>query len=441
MSSLQTTDIQKKITDGQFGAALHDIESLLSENGPDDPQHSEALYMAAVCYRYTTQYEKAQGCLDTLKTLAADRGRVYQEQGHLHIARNRLEPALAAFTNACHLNPALVASWRAQEGLLKALGRPGEAGHARAQYQRLEALPKALVAVTDLLAQGRLLKAETLCRQFLKANPTHVEGMRLLADIAFQFGVLDDADYLLESAAEFAPQNTQVKIDRINVLRRQQKVEQALALARSLHEQQPGDVRFQSLYAIEKVQMGDYDGAIELFDRVLAKLPRDAATLTSKGHALKTCGKQKEAIASYRAAVKHNPRHGDAWYSLSNLKTYRFSAPDIERMQTLERQGELSPASRVHIAFALGKALEDEESYAESFEHYQRGNRLKRQQRQLRRRQDGGGASGPAALLHQGGSRKPRRGRPCRARPDIHRRAAPRGLYPAGADTVIPQPG
>ena len=370
------TDIQKKIASGHFSDALQDIDSLLAI----DPDHAEALYMAAVCYRYTKQYDKAQASLEALKSMSHDRGRIYQEQGHLHVAMNCPDKALAAFANACQLNPVLLASWRNQYQILESIGRPDEAQQALAQVQRLQALPKALLAVTDLMSQGKLLKAESLCRKFLQANPTHVEAMRLLAGLAVQFDVLEDAEYLLESAAEFDPKNTQVKIDLIGVLRKRQKFTQALSAAEDLYSGQPGNPQLKSLYAIEKMQMGDYEGALDLFGEVLKVLPRDAITLTSQGHALKTCGKQKEAITSYKAAISANPWHGDAYYALSNLKTYRFSKNEIGEMLALEQREELGPASKVHIAFALGKAFEDEHDYARSFAYYAQGNQLHRLQ-------------------------------------------------------------
>ncbi|MFT4823031.1 MAG: tetratricopeptide (TPR) repeat protein [Halioglobus sp.] len=369
-------DIQKKIASGNFADALKDINRLLAI----DPDHAEALYMAAVCYRYTTQYDKAQACLKSLMSLSYDRGRVFQEQGHLHVALNCPEKALAAFANACQLNPVLLASWQNQHQILKVLGRPEDAQQALAQVQRLQALPKALVAVTDLIAQGKLLKAEALCRKFLQANPSHVEGMRLLAELAIAFGAFEDAQYLLESAAEFEPGNIQVKIDFIGVLRKSQKFAQALSAAENLHKEQPKNPQLMSLYAIEKMQMGDFEGALDLFDSVLEVLPGDAVTLTSRGHALKTRGSQKQAIASYRAAISSSPWHGEAYYALSNLKTYRFSAEEIKEMLALEQREELGPAGKVHMAFALGKALEDEQDYTRAFEYYAQGNRLKRQQ-------------------------------------------------------------
>jgi tetratricopeptide (TPR) repeat protein len=376
LGGLTPADIQKKIASGNFADALQDIDSLLAIN----PDHPEALYMAAVCCRYVQKYEKAQACLDSLMSGSYDRGRVYQEQGHLHVALSRPQKALAAFANACQLNPVLLASWQKQQQILSAMNRPEEAQQAQAQVQRLQALPKALIAVTDLIAQGKLLKAESLCRKFLKANPTYVEAMRLLAELAVQFGALEDAEFLLESAAEFEPANTQVKIDFIGVLRKRQKFIQALSAAEKLYKEQPGNPQLMSLYAIEKMQMGDYEGALDLFDGILQLLPGDPITLTSRGHALKTRGSQKQAIESYKAAISSSPWHGEAYYALSNLKTYRFSTDEVGEMLALEQREELGPASKVHMAFALGKAFEDEQDYARSFAYYAQGNRLKRQQ-------------------------------------------------------------
>lgn len=368
--------VQQQIAAGDFTGALTALEARLN-NAADDP---DALYMAAVCYRHEGQLATAQRCLDTLKPIAPDVGRAYQEQGYLHLARQLPKSALAAFANACQLNPALLASWKAQEAILVRINRPQEAHQARAQVERLQTLPKALVAVTDLLYQGKLHKAETLCRKFLQANPKDIEAMRLLAEIAVRFGELEDAEFLLESAAEFDPDNMQVRIDHIAVLRKRQKFADALSAAETLHKHEPQSPQFQSLYAIEKMQTGDYTGAIALFDEVLEALPGDAVTLTSKGHALKTQGDQAAAIISYQSAVAANPWHGEAYYSLSNLKTYRFDEDQVNDMLALEAGDALSPGSRVYLDFALGKAFEDEEDYARAFEFYARGNRAKKQQ-------------------------------------------------------------
>ncbi|MEO1473482.1 MAG: sulfotransferase, partial [Pseudomonadota bacterium] len=251
---------------------------------------------------------------------------------------------------------------------------------AAAQADRLRALPQPLIGIMNHLAEGRLLKAEDLCRRFLKAQPTHVEAMRLLADIGARLGILEDAETLLENASAFEPDNIQVRLDYIQILRKRQKFERALQEADALLARDPDNPIFQSHLAIERMQTGDYEGALALFDAVLQRIPDDPATLTSKGHALKTWGRQDDAVAAYRAACSARPVQGDAWYALANLKTYAFSEDEIAVMRARVDDPLAGPNDRVHFCFALGKALEDRGDIAEAFSYYDRGNALKRAQ-------------------------------------------------------------
>jgi hypothetical protein len=94
-------------------------------------------------------------------------------------------------------------------------------------------------------------------------------------------------------------------------------------------------------------------------------------------HALKTTGRQPEAIAEYDAALAAREDFGDAWWSLANLKTYRFSQQQIERMRTAETSPPTPVLDRYHLCFALGKAYEDRAEYAQSWGYYERGNALR----------------------------------------------------------------
>jgi tetratricopeptide (TPR) repeat protein len=92
---------------------------------------------------------------------------------------------------------------------------------------------------------------------------------------------------------------------------------------------------------------------------------------------LKTAGRQTEAIEAYRAAAAHLPKFGEPYWSLANLKTYRFGDAELAAMRNAEADPTTQYADRYHFCFALGKALEDRGEYAESFRYYERGNALK----------------------------------------------------------------
>jgi tetratricopeptide (TPR) repeat protein len=361
---------------GRFGDASELAAQILASDGGDQ----DGLYMAAVAARYLGDTDQARTHLRALKQVAPDYGRAFQEEGHLNKAIGDHRGALIAYQTATRCNPALTASWQAQADLLRAAGQPAEADQALAQLQRIKALPRELLAVTNHLHEGRILRAEEIVRAFLRKQPQHIEGMRLLADIGSRLGVNEDADFLLETAIELAPDNIQLRIDHIQVLRKRQKFAAALAQAKTLLERDPDNPVFMSLFAIESMQAGAYETALAAFDKILEVLPEDTATLTSRGHALKTYGRTEDAIQSYQAAVSANPESGDAWYALANLKTYRFTDEEVQQMQALSDVPDLSFMSRIHIAFALGKAFEDRQDHAAAFKNYETGNALKRKQ-------------------------------------------------------------
>ena len=370
--------VQKLVQEGDFATAEKQLLDIVA----GDPNNQESLYMLAVCQRYLSQYDAALRTLEDLKKLSPEHGRAYQEIGHIYRALNDLDNALNAYRQAAHFNPALSASLQAQLSILQHQGNTGSQAfkYAEEQLTALQALPRPLVAVLDLLSQGKLLKAEQLCRAFMQKVPHNVEGMRLLADIGMRFGVLDDAEFLLESAVELAPNNIKALIDYIQVLRKRQKYGQALQQAEILLAKDNNNPQFKSIYAIECMQSGDFDTALTMFDSILAQIPEDPVTLTSRGHALKTCGDTEEAINSYRRAIARLPAHGEAYYSLANLKIFSFSDAEIEAMQEQDRRVGIPPMNRVYLNFALGKAFEDKELFEQSFAYYQKGNQLKQAQ-------------------------------------------------------------
>lgn len=371
---------QQLLRDKRFAEVLAAAQQRL-EQAADDV---DALYLAAVAARYAQQFDTAAQALEQLRQLAPQQSRALQEQGHLSRDRGDWQAALGFYAQAVRANPALLASWQGQQRILSARGDHYQAELIGRQIEQLQALPATLLAATDLIAQGKLVVAEQRVRDFLKRHPHHIEAMRLLADIGVRLGVLDDAELLLESAVAMAPEQLQLRVDYLQTLRKRQKFAAALEQARYLLAQQPDNLQFKSLCAIELMQTGDYQQALALLDEVLVQLPEEPVTLTTRGHALKTAGDSALAVDSYQRATVANPRHGEAWYALANLKTYQFNDAQLAQMSALVSDASLPVADRVHLCFALGKGFEDSADYPQSFHYYAQGNSLKRAQSRYR---------------------------------------------------------
>jgi len=333
-----------------------------------------------VCQRYLKRPREALATLVRLQELRPAYARAYQEAGHDYLALGMHEDARGAFRQAVALNPALLASWRKLRELDFRLGDPVAGQAASEQIERLENLPRELVSVISMLHEGRLYPAERLCRAFLQKHPRHVEGMRLLAELGVRLQVLDDAEFLLESALEFEPENLAARLDYVNVLHKRQKYAQALEQAAELRRREPGQPTYELAYANENLAIGEYETALSVYDQVIAEHPELSGTHLVRGHALKTVGRFEEAVEAYRNAIRARPDFGDAWWSLANLKTYVFEDSELRDMRAQERRPEIRLVDRYHLCFALGKALEDRASFEESFAYYERGNALKQEE-------------------------------------------------------------
>ena len=251
------------------------------------------------------------------------------------------------------------------------------ADHARQQIEKLQSLPPALLYIDQILNEGRLGLAERQCRAFLKKNPTHTYAMSLLSEIANRLGYFDDAEFLLESAVKFNPDDGELRMRYAMILRKKQKFEKTMEQVNILCEKFPENLSYQAQKASEIMQNGDHGGAINLFDNILEKNPFNFSVLTSKGHAQKTLGKTDRAIESYQSAYKVKQDHGEAFFSLSNLKTYSFTKNELNIMRQQLKRVDLTLQDKTYFHFALAQGCEAIGEYDEAFLNLDSGNKIK----------------------------------------------------------------
>jgi len=263
-----------------------------------------------------------------------------------------------------------------------ALRRQGDTEAAEAAYLRsvkASVGDPELVKAATALCENRLSVAEQTLRAVLKARPTDVAAIRMLAETGARLGRYDDAENLLARCVELAPGFTAARHNYATVLYRQNKAEAAIAEIDRLLAEDSRNPGYRNLKAAALTRIGEYEQAIDLYGSVLKDQPGQAKVWMSYGHALKTVGRQAEAIEAYRRCVALAPRFGEAWWSLANLKTVSFDDADVAAMAGQLRRADLTDEDRFHLEFALGKAREDAGQFEASFGHYERGNALRRQ--------------------------------------------------------------
>ena len=364
------------LRDHKFEEALRFIKINLTSN----PKHVDSLYLGAVCTRYLKQFGESEKYIKRLLTYAPDMGRAYQEYAHMHRDKGNQSQAINYYRQACELNPALVASWKSLHTYFIELNDTAAAEYALEQINKFESLPSILLHINQILNEGNVKDAEKKCREYLKLHPKDTNAMALLSDIAAKLGHFDDAEFLLKSAISFNPENTELRVKYLLILRKRQKFIQTMEQAEYLCKKYPDNISFKSQKAIELMQSGNHESAITLMDEILNVAPRDTNTLTSKGHALKTLGRTDEAIKIYQSAYNSKQDHGEAFFSLANLKTYKFEDIEFDRMRDQIKRVDLPLKEKAYFHFALAQGCESKGQYEEAFNNLENGNRIKREQ-------------------------------------------------------------
>ena len=342
------------------------------------PRHPLATLFVGIAQRKLGDLD---GSLQTLQDLARAQpggAPAHYELGVTLGLAGRGEEAVPALRHAVRLKPDIGDAWRLLGDHLTAMGDHEGADAAYANHIKVSTRDPRLLRPAAALCENRIPEAETLLRQHLRQFPTDVAAIRMFAEVAARLGRLADAENLLARCLELAPGFTAARQNYALVLHRQQKTTQALVEIDRLLAADPRNPGSRNLKAAALTRIGEYEQSLALYAEVLAEYPKQAKMWMSYGHALKTAGHQARSIEAYRRTIELAPGFGEAYWSLANLKTFRFTADEIASMQRQLERDDLPGEDRYHFHFALGKAFEDARDFEMSFRHYAEGNRLRR---------------------------------------------------------------
>lgn len=288
------------------------------------------------------------------------------------------ERALEAMRRTVAIRPDFVDAWLALADLLTAMADTEGADQAFAVYIRHAMQDPRLRQAADALRESRDAEAEPLLRAQLDRHPNDVVALCMLADIAARHTRFDSAERLLKRCLDLAPGYKAARHNHVVVLMRQHRTTEALEEVDRLLAEQPTDAGFSNLRAAILIQLGEYQQAIQVYRSLLDTYSAQPGTWTSLGHALRTVGQREQSVEAYRRAISLAPHFGEAYWNLANLKNLQITDAELEAMRAQLDRAELGSEDRIHFHFAVGKALEDRGTFAESFRQYAEGNRLRR---------------------------------------------------------------
>ncbi len=342
------------------------------------PGHPPAVLLLAAAYRRSAQPVLALELLEPLSRQQANWAPAQFEYALALAAAGHGDAAIAALRHALRLNPSHPEAWRLLADHLMAVGDTAGADEAYTRHiQCATRNPMLQQAATAMLAND-IPQAERVLKEHLKQAPTDVAAIRMLAEVAVRCGQDEAAERLLTRCLELAPAFAAARYNYAVLLHRQNKASESLAEIERLLEAEPANPSYRNLHAVVLSRVGEGARSTAIYAKLLEEYPGNAKVWLSYGHVLKTEGRQEDCIKAYRECLRYEPTLGEAYWSLANLKTFRFTAEDLAVMRKRVEDTSLEAVDRVHFQFALGKACEDAGDYVDSFHHYERGNTLHR---------------------------------------------------------------
>ena len=323
--------------------------------------------------------EEAEHHLRLTTELAPSFAKPFEDLGVLLLRQGRFEESANTLQNAVRLDPSLES---AHFNLGKALAKLGKGKEADAAFEAsfaLSPIKKLLAEAAEYHKQGKLEESEALYRKALNDDPGNIDATRMLGLIAAAAGQTDEAKFLLQQVIERAPDFFIAHIDLGNILKDQDHYEEAIACFQRAIAIEPRNPHAQFLLASTLSPAAFTDEALDAYQACLDILPEHPGALLGIGHMLKTVGRQEEGIAAYRKCIDIKPGNGETYWSLANLKTFRFTDEEIAKMEDQVASGKVdNEGSEANFLFALAKAHEDAKDHKKAWDYYQRGNKLQR---------------------------------------------------------------
>ncbi len=359
---------------GDPAGALSDAWAIL-ERAPNDPR---VLLILASARR---RLGDSKGALTVLAPLAKAYPSAARTQYELGLVLGDLGDAvsaIAALRAAVSLNPDLPEAWLVLGEQLFAAGDLTAAEAMFAEYAKTSIRDPALRPIADALFAKRAVEAEALLWAHLKTKPDDPPALHLLAESFLLQDRLEEAESVFAHCLTREPENDGARFSYATALFRRQAGVEALGQIEYLRRKAPEAVAYRNLHAACLALAGRHDEALTLYEALLEQFPLHPRMWLNYGHALRTIRRRDAAVAAYQQAIVLTPQFGEAYWSLANLKTVPLSDPETAAIRGQLQRDDLQADDRLHLNYALAKALEDRSDAQAAFVHYAAGARVRR---------------------------------------------------------------
>ncbi len=261
--------------------------------------------------------------------------------------------------------------------------------------------------------QGKFEEADKVCRDMIAFNDRFHPAFHLLGQMASHVGRNDVAIPMLQRAAALDPGRASYHRDLAEAMIFGAKPQDAIPVLNQAIKIDANDPKAHFFLGLATMSVGRLDDAMKAYQTAIKLEPNYGPAYNNIGSLYEGRGDLKEARNAYKKAIKIDPKNVqaqnniaailiaegeidaakdhleeainarpdfiEAHHNLSALKKYQQDDPHLDILKSLLANIDKMPVDyQVRLHFILGKVKADLGDYDLSFDHYQKGNALKR---------------------------------------------------------------
>ena len=364
-------------------ADLESCESICQRLLAINPREVNTLRLQAQVWHKRGELARAEAGFKAALSVANDFAHAWADLGKVQSSLEKYSLAEQSLRRALQLNATLKGASKLLAEVLEKQGKTTQSAVVKQVNQQHQILKEKVVEAYRLSTGATEDKGpergENLCKEVLQVDPEHVGAKEFLINRALETGRARWAEELSRSLVRKMPEQSKWWLKLSSALARQDQLVDAQEAVQQVLSIEPDLEEARMLLGSIFVRDNRFADALSQYDAVLQHNPNNIAALAQKGSALKTLGRQDESIQCLRRCMELDRSFGEAAWSLSNLKTYRFSDDEVVNIKAVLAVENLKDKDAVHFNYALGKAYEHRQQWDQAFAAYQTANRIKRQ--------------------------------------------------------------
>src|SRR5688572_23778579 len=354
-------------------------EAICRERLASAPDSVEYLRLVARALASQSRLDEAETPLRRALAPRPEFAPLHEDLGGVLVDQRRYDDAIQVLTTALKLDPRLRIARKRLGQAQAALGHGKEADSTLEAWFAQDAGRAQVAIALDHLRAGRKEEAVRTLRVVLRLDPDNVDALHTLAQANLGDEKWNsDVEALLRRVIELSPVHVAAWSQLGALLHETDRMEEAITCYHRVVELEPTNASGWSGLGAAYARLGNIEKGAEAYARAVVLQPNLPGIHMSYAHELKTLGRQAEALREYRAAISLKPEFGEAYWSMANLKVFRFEPAEVEAMEAQLQREDLTESAQVHFRFALGKAWEDAGDYDRAWSYYHSGNQRQR---------------------------------------------------------------